>query len=466
MKKLPRRQFLRSSALSAGALLAAPLVTKASPFQEPLRPINASYLGGFAAPKLETIRAAFIGVGARGGDHLSFFGQLEGTEIVAISDLYEDNVRKWEAEATRIGNGERHRNVTLYHSSEDAWKKMLEEVRPDVVFIATNWANHAPMAIAAMKAGAHAFVEVPIAVTLEEMWELVDTAEQTRRHCMMMENVNYSRDELMFLNMCRQGVIGDLLHGEAAYIHELRFQMEEQERGTGSWRTYHYARRNGNLYPTHGLGPVAQYMNVGRGEDTFDSMVSYSTQALGRQAFAKTNYAADHKWNQLNYLGGDLNTSIIKTALGRTIMVQWDETSPRPYSRHNLIQGTKGALAGFPTRVALEGGVEGATDSHHRWAQGEQLEALREKYDHPLYRRLNQQTKDSGHGGMDGLMMVRIVECLHRGEPLDQNIYEGCLWSAVAPLSERSVATGGAPQPFPDFTRGGWKDTKPLGIVA
>lgn len=265
--------------------------------------------------------------------------------------------------------------------------------------------------------------------------------------------------------MCRQGVIGELLHGEAAYIHELRTQMEEQDRGTGSWRTNHYANRNGNLYPTHGLGPVAQYMNIGRKEDTFYSMVSLSSPAKGRQDYAKKNYPANHKWNELNYKGGDINTSIIKTMMGRTIMVQWDETSPRPYTRHNLIQGTKGTLAGFPTRVALEGGVEGATESHHSWAQGDQLEILYQKYDHPLYTRLNQTAKNSGHGGMDGIMMYRIIECLRKGLPLDQNVYEGCLWSAVSPLSELSVAMGGVPQAFPDFTRGKWEITEPLGII-
>lgn len=426
---------------------------------------EAQYMGGYAAEPLPMIRAAFIGVGARGGDHLQFFASLEGTEVVAISDLYEDNVQKWQKVANEIGAGERHKAVAGYHGEEERWRVMLEEVKPDVVFIATNWHNHAPMAIAAMNQGAHAFVEVPIAVTLEEMWAIVDTSERTRKHCMMMENVNYSRDELMFLNMCRQGVVGELLHAEAAYIHELRWQMEEQERGTGSWRTLHYARRNGNLYPTHGLGPVAQYMNLARRDDNFKRLVSFSTPALGRQAYAEKNYPADHKWNQLTYQGGDLNTTIIKTELGRTVMVQWDETSPRPYSRHNLIQGTKGTLAGFPTRVALEGGVEGVTDNHHRWAQGEQLEMLYEKYDHPLYKRLNQATKDSGHGGMDGMMMYRIVECLQKGLPLDQNVYEGCYWSAVAPLSELSVAQDGMPQAFPDFTRGSWKETAPLGIV-
>lgn len=426
---------------------------------------NSKYMGDYAAPKIENIRAAFIGVGARGGYHLSFFGKLENTEIVAISDLYEDNVLKWKKVANEIGSGERHKNVKTYYGDENNWRTMLSEVKPDVVFIATNWNNHAPMAIASMEAGAHAFIEVPIAVTLDEMWNIVDTSELTQKHCMMLENVNYSRDELMFLNMCRKGVIGDLLHAEAAYIHDLRFQMEEEERGTGSWRTHHYANRNGNLYPTHGLGPVAQYMNIGRGDDTFKNLVSFSSPGKGRQLYAIKNYSEDHKWNQLDYKGGDINTTIIKTEIGRTIMVQWDETSPRPYTRHNLIQGTKGILAGFPTRVALDGGIEGITDSHHRWAQGEQLEILYEKYDHPLYKRLNQKTKDSGHGGMDGMMIYRIVECLQQGIPLDQNVYEGCLWSAVAPLSELSVAQDGMPQPFPDFTRQRWKTTKPLSII-
>ncbi len=423
-------------------------------------------MGGFAAPRMNTIRIAVIGVGARGPSHLQFSASLAGTEIVAISDLYEDLATKWADEARAMGKGERHRDVKTYYGDEMAWKQMLAEVKPDVVFIATNWKNHAPMAIESMKQGAHAFVEVPMALTLEELWEIVDTSEQTRKHCMMMENVNYGRDELMFLNMCRSGIIGEVLHGEAAYIHDLRFQMEEVERGTGSWRTFHYPRRNGNLYPTHGLGPVAQYMNLARGEDTFKNLVSFSTPALGREMYARKNYPGDHQWNQLDYRGGDLNTSILKTRLGRTIMVQWDETSPRPYSRLNLIQGTKGILAGFPTRVALEGGVAGITDDHHQWVQGEQLAALYEQYDHPLYKRLSASTKDSGHGGMDGMMIYRIIECLQKGLPLDQNVYEGALWSAVTPLSERSVAAEGQPQAFPDFTRGEWQNTAPLDVIA
>jgi len=464
MKNYNRRNFIQTTTMSAAAITLASTLTSCN--DSNIEPISkGKYMGGFSAPKLDTVRIAFIGVGARGSGHLRSLASLEGVEIVAISDLYEDSCKKISKVASEIGKGERHDNIAQYWGDENKWKLMLEEIKPDAVFISTNWNNHASMAIKSMESGAHAFVEVPIAVSLKEMWEIVNTSEKTQKHCMMMENVNYGRDELMYLNMCRKGVIGELLHAEAAYIHELRFQMSQEERGTGSWRTHHYANGKGNLYPTHGLGPVAQYMNLGRTDDSFKSIVSYSSPAKGRDLYAQKNYSVEHKWNKLNYLNGDINTSIIKTNVGRTVMVQWDETSPRPYTRHNLIQGTKGTLAGFPTRIALEGGFEGASKDHHSWIQGDQLELLYEKYDHPLYIRLNQETKNSGHGGMDGIMRYRIIECLRNGLPLDQNVYEGCFWSAVTPLSGKSISEEGAPQKFPDFTRGNWKNTKQLDVI-
>ena len=433
---------------------------------------NSQYMGDFSAPKLDVVRVAFIGVGARGSGHAKQIAAIEGTEVVGISDIYKDLAEKSSIICQEIGNGKRHKNIAIYSGNKNKWIAMLDEVKPDAVFISTNWDNHAPMAIQTMKSGAHAFVEVPMATTIEDLWDIVNTSEKTRRHCMMMENVNYGRDELMYLNMCRKGVIGDFLHAEAAYIHELRFQMKEEERGTGSWRTHHYAKSKGNLYPTHGLGPVAQYMNLARGEDNFNSLVSYSTPSLGRKLYAEKNYESGHKWNKLNFSNGDMNTSIIKTNLGRTIMIQWDETSPRPYTRHNLIQGTKGILAGFPTRVALENGVEGITKDHHTWVQGQNLKILYEKYDHPINKRLDSLIQKMGgrnhvgHGGMDFVMRYRIIECLRNGEPLDQNVYEGCFWSAVTPLSANSINSRGAPQKFPDFTRGNWNKTKPLKIIS
>ena len=252
---------------------------------------------------------------------------------------------------------------------------------------------------------------------------------------------------------------------ETAKINDaLSGQMKQVDRGTGSWRTYHYAKRNGNVYPTHGLGPIAQYMNLARKDDCFGRLVSFSSPALGRAAYAKKNFPADHKWNKLDFACGDMNTSIIKTTMGRTILVEWDETSPRPYSRLNLIQGTLGTLAGFPTRVA---GEKLGNGNYHEWIEGrEKLAAIYEKYDHPLWKRIgNLATKMGGHGGMDFVMLYRIIECLRKGEPMDQNVYEGAFWSSVSELSEYSVAQGGMPQVFPDFTRGDWKTTAPLGIV-
>ena len=458
MKNYNRRGFLQTSTL--GAIAASTLSVNCQNNLNSNR--DGIYMGDFSDKPNNNIRAAFIGIN-RGSTHLKNFATLTGTEVVALCDLYEDIVeREYGKLKTYTDNFD---NLKKYWGDEDKWKLMLDEVKPDVVFISTNWNSHAPMAIESMKKGAHAFVEVPLAVTLEEMWDIVNTSEKTKKHCMMMENVNYGRDELLFLNMCRKGLVGELLHAEAAYIHELRWQMYNEERGTGSWRTLHYANGKGNLYPTHGLGPVAQYMNLARGEDNFKTLVSFSSPALGRNIYSKKNFDENHKWNKLDFSNGDMNTSIIKTVLGRTVMVQWDETSPRPYSRLNLIQGTLGTLAGFPTRVALENGFKDITKDHHSWIQGENLQKIYDEYDHPLYKRLNAKTKKSGHGGMDGIMMYRIVECLQKGLPLDQNVYEGCFWSAVTPLSGNSIENDGAPQQFPDFTRGEWKKTKELGIV-
>nr|WP_314858366.1 Gfo/Idh/MocA family oxidoreductase [uncultured Undibacterium sp.] len=421
------------------------------------RAAGAKYMGDFVAPKLDKVKVAIIGVGARGAGHAAQLASIEGVQFVGIVDLVEARAKKSEAAVVKFGH-----TPKVYFGDENGWRKMLTETKPDAVFIATPWDTHASMAITSMKAGAHAFVEVPIATTLKEMWDMVDASEATGRHCMMLENVNYGREELLYLNMVRQGVLGDLLHGEASYIHALRFQMENGD-STGSWRTFEYAKRNGNLYPTHGLGPVAQYMNLARGEDTFGRISSFSTPAKGRAAYAqKSTKLTSPKFKELDFKGGDQNTSIIKTAMGRTIMVQWDETTPRPYSRHNMIMGVNGVLAGFPNRIS----VEGITSNYHNWAEGKEWEAIAAKYEHPLYVRLGELSKKmGGHGGMDFLMLYRIIECLRKGEPLDQNVYEGCFWSAVGPLSEKSVAEEGNSQVFPDFTRGDWKSTSPLKII-
>lgn len=480
-----RRDFLKTLGGFTAVVAGIPALAKAQSSAAPSRATGASYMGDHAAPALAKVKVAIIGVGARGPTHLQHLAAAAGTEFVGICDLYQDACDKWKA-AVLKADGERHKNVKTYSGDKLAYKKMLAETKPDAVWVATPWEWHAPMAIDIMESGAHAFIEVPLATSIEDLWKIVDTSERTKRHCMMIENCNYGREELMFLNMARQGVFGEILHGEAAYIHELRDQMNEYERGrgTGSWRTLHWANENGNLYPTHGLGPVAQYMNLARGDDNFRRLVSFSSPAKNHELYAKEILGPGSKSIKLDYgKGGDMSTSIIKTTLGRTVMVQWDESSPRPYSRHNLIQGTRGTGAGFPDRIALDYTWENASPAlrellglkqdspkkhanYHEWIEGAGFEAFFKHFDHPLYTRMADiAKKHGGHGGMDAIMNFRAIECLQKGEPLDQNVYESAFWSAVSPLSRKSVAEDGMPQDFPDFTRGNWKTTKPLAVV-
>ena len=455
-----RRTFLKTALGASAAATGLAACQTVGPYGRTPRPsAGATYMGDFAAPALDRIRMGFIGVGGRGSGHVEQMLLMEGVDIVAICD---DFAPASEAAAQRCETAGRKRPA-VYSEHELSFQDMIADMDLDAVIIATPWKWHAPMGAAAMRGGAHAFIEVPITTTVEEMWDLVNASEETGQHCMMMENVNYGREELLFLNMVRKGAIGKLTHGEASYIHDLRWQMKELERGEGSWRLAYHVATDGNLYPTHGLGPVAQYMNCERGEDRFERLVSFSSPAYGRQLAAARDFPADHERNQQIYRCGDMNTSIIKTELGRTILVQHDTTSPRPYTRLNMISGTEGTLAGFPTRIALDPEGDGA----HGWKQGDDLTEYYEKYEHPLYSRVGEEAvKAGGHGGMDFIMLWRMVYCMRNGLPLDQNVYEGCAWSAVSPLSEWSVANGGMPAAFPDFTRGRWSSTKPLSIVS
>lgn len=455
MSGLNRRSFLKASMATAAAGVLASCAVSGSNSGFTPRARGKSVMG-LVVPAMDEVRVGLIGVGERGSGFVHHFSKIAGARITAICDTDTTVLQRAENIIKQYG-----RDTPAYYSQGNyAYRELLNRQDVDIVIIATPWQWHHPMAKDAMLAGKHAFVEVPMALTLEHMWDLVDTAEATQRNCMMMENVNYGRDELMVLNMVRQGLFGELLHGEAAYIHELRWQMKETDRKTGSWRTAFHTQLNGNMYPTHGLGPVAQYMNINRG-DRFDYLTSASSPALGRAAYAKREFAADHPRNQLQYIHGDINTSIIKTVKGRTIMVQHDTTTPRPYSRHNLIQGTNGVFAGFPNRIALE---QGGSGNFHQWDQD--MQKWYQQYDHPLWLRMGKEAElNGGHGGMDFLMCWRMIYCLRNAEPLDQDVYDGAAWSAVLPLSVASVADRSNSKDFPDFTRGAWQSGKPLGIV-
>jgi hypothetical protein len=341
-----------------------------------------------------------------------------------------------------------------YSRGPTDFKRLCERDDLDLVYTATPWEWHVPVCVAAMEAGKHAAVEVPAATTIDECWQLVETAERTGLHCIMMENCCYDRPEMLCLNMVKQGVLGEILHGECGYLHDLR-AIKFSSEGEGLWRLAHSVRRNANLYPTHGLGPVAQCMDINRG-DCFARLTSMSSLSRGLNLYAaKTFGAADPRATQ-KYALGDVNVSLIQTALGKLIVLYHDTNLPRPYSRIHIVQGTGGLFEKYPNRVYVEG-----RSPHDRW---DTLDAW-QAYDHPVWKQLEDRTKGAGHGGMDFIEDLRLIEALRRGAPLDMDVYDAAAWSVVTELSERSVARGGTPQEFPDFTRGRWKTPRPLHVM-
>jgi hypothetical protein len=438
MFDLSRRGFLRGMAAIGTAI--SPLATIRAEAPEPAQK-NAT-MRNVPFERKSRVRVGIIGTGGRGRSLLGDFMGVPEVDIVAICDI---NPAALAAARRQIAAAKRPA-AAEYGKSERDFETLNRRTDVDLVIIATPWNWHVPMAVHAMKQGKHAGVEVPAAVTLKECWELVETSEATRRHCMILENCCYGYNEMLVLNMCKQGVFGTLTHGEAAYIHDLRGLLYANE-SEGLWRRDPHRERNGNLYPTHGLGPVAQYMGVHRG-DRFESMVSMSSLESSLSSFGKKKLAADDPKRKEKYVCGDMNTSIIKTAKGRTIMLQHDVVTPRPYSRLNLIAGSEGTFADYPARIYLD------SMGDDRWHD---LSEFKERYEHPLWKKNGEYArKYSGHGGMDFLMCARIIECFREGSAPDMDVYDAAAWSAPTPLSQESVKRGGAPQKFPDFTRGHW----------
>jgi len=347
-----------------------------------------------------------------------------------------------------------------FSKGEEDWMNLCDQKDIDLVYSCTPWLLHTPVSVYAMKHGKHAATEVPAATSLEECWELVNTAEETRKHCMMLENCCYDFFELNTLNMARQGVFGEIMHGEGAYLHDLRWLKFDKEKGyAGMWRLKFSRNHNGNPYPTHGLGPVAQIMCINRG-DRMDYLNSMSTNQVGMSLYAKEKLGADSPEARQTYALGDMNTTVIRTLNGKTIMVQHDTTSPRPYSRIHLISGTKGMVRKWPVeQIALE-------PKAHEWLKEEEFQKLMTKYEHPLTTKIGEKAKQvGGHGGMDFIMDSRLSYCLRKGLPLDQDVYDAATWSSIVELSNISVNNRGNSVDVPDFTRGAWQDAKPWGIV-
>ncbi len=404
----------------------------------------------FAAPPIDRVRIGYVGVGGMGTQHVKNLLRIEGVEIKAVCDIVEEHAVRSQKLTVEAGQ----QTPTLYTRGKTDFVRMCEQENLDLVYTATPWEWHVPVCVAAMKNGKHAATEVPAATTVDECWQLVEHAEKYKKHCVMMENCCYDRSELMVLNMVRQGLFGELLHCEAGYLHDLR-DIDFSSGGEGLWRLAHSIKRDANLYPTHGLGPVSQCLDINRG-DRYDYLTSMSTVSRGLNLYAAEKFGPNDLRATQKYALGDINVSMIHTAKGRTITLIHDCSSPRPYTRINLVQGTKGIYRKYPDKIHIEG-----RSPAHEW---ETIKEYINQYEHPLWKAISDRAQ-GGHGGMDFIEDYRLITCLRKGFPMDMDVYDAAAWSVITELSEISVAHKSTSVDVPDFTRGRWKTNPPLGIV-
>ncbi|MBL4605128.1 MAG: Gfo/Idh/MocA family oxidoreductase [Flavobacteriaceae bacterium] len=440
-----RRDFVKKTVILGAGIALAPNLSFISP-----------------SSKKEKLNVALIGVGLRGTNHLNNLLQRTDVTISAICDI---DPKRIELCLSHIKKAKFPKPKTFGKDTLD-YRNLLEEKSIDAVIISTPWLWHTRMAKDTMKAGKYTGLEVSAANTMEECWDLVNTHEETGTHLMILENVNYRRDIMAVLNMVRQNMFGELLHFRCGYQHDLRFVkfndgvtaygkgVEFGEKGISEskWRTQHSLLRNGDVYPTHGVGPIATMCNVNRG-NRFVSMTSHATKAVGLHKYIVDNGGKDHPNAKLKFKQGDIITSTIETANGETIIVTHDCNSPRPYSLGFRVQGSEGLWEVDGSRMYIDG-----KSKPHRW---DEAKPWLEKYDHPLWKKYGEYAQGSGHGGMDFFVINSFIESAKRNIAPPLDAYDAAAWSAITPLSEASIENNGAPQDFPDFTRGLWVTRKP-----
>jgi len=441
-----RRDFLRDAGLTTAAFAVVP--DKAL----------------FASESNEKINVVMIGVGLRGQNHLDLLLKRKDVNLVAICDVDSRMLEMSKAIIAKSGKP----MPKIFTGSNGAWKKMLELKGIKAVVIATPWELHKPMILGAINAGIkYVGTEVILGINLQDHWDIVHAAEQHNAHVMMLENVCYRRDVMAALNMVRQGVFGEMLHFQGGYQHDLRevkfndgvnpygHGVEFGEKGfsEAKWRTNHSVYRNGDLYPTHGIGPVAQCININRG-NRFVKLNSFSTKALGLHKYIVEKGGAAHANAKVNFKLGDIVTTTIGCANGETIILQHDTNSPRPYSLGFRFQGTKGLWMDVNKGIYVEG-----VSKPHTWDDAKQW---LDKYDHPLWKKFGDDAQGAGHGGMDFFVIHAFIEAAKRDEPTPLDVYDAAAWSAITPLSEQSIEMGNETVDFPDFTGGQWMNRKPI----
>ncbi|HMR19095.1 MAG TPA: Gfo/Idh/MocA family oxidoreductase [Sphingobacterium sp.] len=450
-----RRSFLKLSALAAtgSALVGFSLPKESVGAKEKNIPRDSTKkytpifnMSGYAAPALEKVRLGFIGVGNRGAEAVKRMSLIEGVKIQGICDVRDEKAQEAKAKIATPNH-----EASIYSGNEDIWQEMCRREDIDLVYIATHWATHADMAIYAMEHGKHVALEIPAATTVEDCWRLVMTSERTKKHCVMLENCCYDFFELLTLNLARQGYFGDIVHCEGAYIHDIVDSFFEEDMRYNFWRLKENASRNGNLYPTHGLGPVCQVLKVNRG-NKMEYLTSMASKDFSIRAKAKEMSTQDKRFEEYVDMPvrGNMNVSSIMTHSGATIMLQHDVSTPRPYSRIHLISGTKAFAQKYPLpgKIAI---------GHEKFFDEEAMRGIEQQYTPKIVRHIGELARQvGGHGGMDFIMDWRLIDCLRNGLPVDMDVYDAASWSVISPLSEWSVANGSKPIEIPDFTMGRW----------
>ena len=424
-------------------------------YNTPARPADQQSMIGFAVEPIEKVRVGFIGLGDRGDGAIARFTYIDGAEIVALCDIEEERVNDMQELLAERGRPA----AAAYFGSEDAWKELCQRDDIDLVYIVTDWKNHTPMAVYAMEQGKHVAIEVPAATSIDECWQLVNTAEKTRRHCMMLENCVYDFFELTTLNMAQHGLFGEVIHAEGAYIHNLDPYWKGYYRG---WRYEFNKNHRGDVYPTHGLGPACQVLNIHRG-DKMNTLVSMDTKAFNGLKVAE-------QFGETEYANGDHTITLIQTEKGKIIEIQHNVVTPRPYNRMYQVEGTEGFANKYPNEgysIRTEGrktddhkaldDLTGSASDGEAYLSTEARDALMEQYKHPIIRDIEEKAKQvGGHGGMDFIMDYRLIYCLNNGLPLDQDVYDAAEWSCLGELTRVSIENGNIPVVMPDFTRGDW----------
>ncbi|MBQ5970873.1 MAG: Gfo/Idh/MocA family oxidoreductase [Prevotella sp.] len=425
--------------------------------QVPIRPAGQTDVIGLTVPKMKVVRIGIVGLGMRGPGAVYRLSNIEGTEIVALCDVEPNRVEA----AQEILKKNNRKPAASYSGSAEAYKKMCERNDIDLVYICTDWVHHTPIALYAMEHGKNTAIEVPAATSMEEIWALINTSERTRKHCMMLENCVYDFFEISSLSMAQKGLFGDILHVEGSYLHNLDDVWPQY---WNNWRLDFNEKHRGDLYPTHGIGPDCQVLNIHRG-DRMDYLVAMDTKSVNGPKHVKRLTGKDSE----RFASGDETSTLIHTALDRTMLIEHDVMTPRPYSRMYQIVGSEGYASKYPveqlcfrkeTLEQFEGRQLEGVSTHSALPASLQQELLR-KYTPQFVKDIEEKAKAvGGHGGMDYIMDYRLIYCLRNGLPLDMDVYDLAEWCCISELSRLSIENGSMPVDIPDFTRGAWNKVK------